>query len=75
MKSWIVIETSWMVKKWLEIIFKKNLEVVLNKKANLRRFDDNSRFGWKILKNNDILNLSKLQQDKKEMYQSYRFYS
>ena len=68
MKSWIVIETSWMVKKWLEIIFKKNLEVVLNKKANLRRFDDNSRFGWKILKNNDILNLSKLQQDKKEMY-------
>ena len=64
MKSWIVIETSWMVKKWLEIIFKKILEVVLNKKANLRRFDDNSRFGWKILKNNDILNLSKLQQDK-----------
>ena len=42
--------------------------MVLNKKANLRRFDDNSRFGWKILKNNDILNLSKLQQDKKEMY-------
>ena len=65
MKSWIVIETSWMVKKWLEIIFKKNLEVVLNKKANLRRFDDNSRFGWKKLINGDILNLSRLQQDKK----------
>ena len=35
-----------------------------NKKANSRRFDDNSRSGWKILKNDDILNLSKLQQDK-----------
>lgn len=64
MKSWIVIKTSWMVKKWLEIIFFKHLEVAWNKKANSRRFDDNSRSGWKILKNDDILNLSKLQQDK-----------
>ena len=53
-----------MVKKWLEIIFFKHLEVAWNKKANSRRFDDNSRSGWKILKNDDILNLSKLQQDK-----------
>ena len=56
-------------------LFFKNLEVVSNEKLIQDVSMTIQDLGEKLKKNNVILNLSKLQQDKKEMYQSYRFYS